>query len=278
MSGGLAGVVLAAGAGTRLRPLTRGVPKALCPVDGVPLVDRALSRLAPLAGTGPAHLAVNAHHHTGQVVEHCLGRAHVSVEQPVALGTAGELGALRPWLDGRDVVLTNADLYLPDPAAVMADLVGGWDGQRCRLLCRPAGARERSDFVDGGGRGVRYVGVCLLPGRLVRELAAEPCGLYEVLWRSAPVDLFVVDDLVAVDCGTPRDYLLANLHAGGGRSVVAPSARVEGTVLRCVVWPGAVVRAGESLVEVVRAGTAQAPLTVDASASPVRGDRVPGLP
>lgn len=46
----LAGIVLAAGAGTRLHPLTALRPKALCPVGSVPLVDLALARIADLRG------------------------------------------------------------------------------------------------------------------------------------------------------------------------------------------------------------------------------------
>ena len=88
-----AGVVLAAGAGTRLRPLTDLRPKALCPVGGRPLLDLALDRLEPHTGTGPRHLAVNAHHHAEQVVDHVGRRAHLSLEQPEPLGTAGALGA-----------------------------------------------------------------------------------------------------------------------------------------------------------------------------------------
>ena len=42
----IAGFVLAAGAGTRLRPLTTVCPKALCPVGGTPLVDLAIERVA----------------------------------------------------------------------------------------------------------------------------------------------------------------------------------------------------------------------------------------
>ena len=62
-----AGVVLAAGAGTRLRPLTDLRPKALCPVGGRPLVDLALDRLAAeVGGLGPQWLAVNAHHHAAR--------------------------------------------------------------------------------------------------------------------------------------------------------------------------------------------------------------------
>lgn len=305
MTDGPAGVVLAAGAGTRLRPLTERVPKALCPVDGVPLVDLALDRLSRLLqlpaaddrrgdpdGDPVRWLAVNAHHHADAVAEHVRGRAHVSVEQPVALGTAGALGALRDWVDGRDVVLTNADAYLPGGLGTAArGFLDGWDGERCRLLCRPAAAGERADFhdrgPDGADRALRYVGACLLPGRLVARLQAVPSGLYEVLWREAAarpggLDLVTLAEIgtgttgsdVAIDCGTPRDYLLANLHASGGASVIGspapgtPPAVVEGTVERCVVWSGARVLPGEHLVECIRAGTAEQPLTVDASASP----------
>ena len=135
---GLAGVVLAAGAGTRLRPLTTLRPKALCPVGTVPLLDLALARLTPLAGSGPSALAVNAHAFAEAVATHVAGRAHVSVERGEALGTAGALGALREWLDGRHVAVTNADAYLPGGLGTLAE---GWDAARSRLLCAPvAGA------------------------------------------------------------------------------------------------------------------------------------------
>lgn len=256
----IAGVALAAGSGARLRPLSDLRAKVLCPVANVPLLDAALDRLAPLA----ADLAVNAHHHAEQVAEHCRGRAqvpHVSVEQPEALGTAGALGLLRDWIAGRDVLVANADGYLPGglPPGFVAD----WDGERSRLLCVPAGAR-RPDFRSGSpGGGLRYVGVCLLPWNLVRGLRAEPTGLYEVLWRGAELDLVELPAAaVAIDCGTPADYLAANLHASGGATVVGDGAQVLGTAVRCVVWDGARVSPGEHLQDAVRAGTPQHPMTV----------------
>jgi MurNAc alpha-1-phosphate uridylyltransferase len=288
----LAGVVLAAGLGTRLRPLTDLRPKALCPVGGVPLVDLALDRLAPHVGTGgsasgePACsagtgagsvdarraaamrpdgsnvVAVNAHHHADQVERHLAGRAFLSVEQPVPLGTAGALARMRPWLDGRDGLVTNADAYLPGG---LDDLVAGWDGERCRLLVRALPPGARGDF-ERDGTAVRYVGACLLPWRLVRDLTEQPSGLYEVLWRreddAGRLDL-AVTDATAIDCGTPADYLAANLHASGGRSVVGDGAVVSGTLDRCVVWDGAYVGPDEHLERVVRAGTRNAPVTVD---------------
>jgi N-acetyl-alpha-D-muramate 1-phosphate uridylyltransferase len=254
---GLAGVVLAAGLGERLRPLTSLLPKALCPVGGVPLLDHALERLRPYAGA----CAVNAHHFSDAVVAHVGNRAHVQVEQPRPLGTAGALGLLRGWLDGRDVLLTNADAYTPHG---LAELLSGWDGERCRLLASPVGPGERADFV-ANGTGVRYVGSCLLPWTAVRGLAAEPSGLYEVLWRDLPSGLdLVVTAARVVDCGRPADYLAANLMASGGGSVIGKGAVVEGSVERCVVWPGAYVGPQERLVEVVRAGSRDRPLTVAA--------------
>lgn len=264
---GLAGVALAAGLGTRLRPLTELRPKALCPVGGVPLVDHALRRLADQlvaegSTSGPELLAVNAHHHADQVVEHVGDRAHVSVEQPQPLGTAGALGHLHAWLDGRDVLLTNADAYLPDG---LEELMAGWDGERVRLLVRRVPPDERGDF-DAPDGPVRYVGACLLPWATVSELPAAPSGLYEVLWRrewdAGRLDL-VSTRGTAIDCGTPADYLAANLHASGGRSVVGQGAVVQGSLERSVVWDGAYVGRDERLVEVVRAGTRDRPVTVD---------------
>jgi len=280
----VAGVVLAAGAGSRLRPLTDLLPKALVPVGGVPLLDGALARLAGAVGAGPRHLAVNAHAHADRVAAAVASRAHLSREDSPdgaaeALGTAGALGALRDWVDGRAVLVTNADVWVRDGAAATTALLQGWDGERCRLLCEPAAQDVRADFRTAGGTGVRYLGSCLLPAGLVAPLEPVPSGLYEVLWRdldaAGALDLAVVAPGGSVDCGTPADYLRANLAATGGASAVSPGAVVAGRVERCVVWPGAVVEAHEHLVEVVRAGTAASPVTVEASPPAGRAARTP---
>ena len=64
------GVVLAAGEGQRLRPLTATLPKALCPVGNLPLLDHALRRLAGLGLSGPESVAVNAAYLAEQVRAH----------------------------------------------------------------------------------------------------------------------------------------------------------------------------------------------------------------
>ncbi len=249
------GVVLAAGLGTRLRPLTLVRPKPLCPVGATTLLDAALERVAPHV----ARTAVNAHHLAEQVVEHVGDRAHVSVEERL-LGTGGALDRLRPFLDGAPVLLHNGDAHL---GGGLDRLVDGWDGERPRLLVvRTPGP---SDFGAA-----RYVGACLLPAADVAALPRGPGGLYAPLWRPAweagRLEL-VEHDGAAVDCGTPSDYLRANLLVSEGRPVVGAGALVEGVLERCVVWPGGRVRAGEHLVEAVRVGadlTVPAPLRVGA--------------
>lgn len=244
---GLAGIVLAAGAGTRLVPLTELVPKALCPVANRPLLDHALERLA----AHTEELAVNVHHHRDQMLEHLEGRSgdrpvHVSVEEHEALGTAGGVAKLADWLDGRDVLVANADAWGTDR---LDRLVTGWDHRAVRLLVSRATAAP--DFEGMW----RFAGVSLMPWSDVEALAVEPSGLYEALWRRAQAEgrIELVPSLgVSIDCGTPRDYLAANLVASGGGSVIGAGAEVMGRVERSVVWPGARVAADEHLRYAIR--------------------------
>jgi hypothetical protein len=98
-----------------------------------------------------------------------------------------------------------------------------------------------------------------MPAAEVAALGAEPSGLYEVSWRAARAAErleLVETDVAFVDCGTPADYLAANLLATGGSSAIDPSATVEpGAVVDAsVVWDGEVVRSGEVLRRTIRAG------------------------
>lgn len=243
---GLAGIVLAAGLGTRLAPLTSLRPKALCPVANQPLLDHAFQRLAAVGLSGGAEVAANAHHHAAAVVSATAGRATVSVEQPAPLGSAGALAALRGWIAGRSTLVTNADAYLDGPIDA---LLAGWDRERIRLLV--VHDPDRADFGSW-----RFAGCSLMPSGDIAPLVPRFSGLYETCWRPAfaagRVELVAYDGTF-VDCGTPAAYLAANLHASGGASVIGPGAVVEGDVLRCVVWPGARVRPGEQLVDAIRA-------------------------
>ncbi|HEX6498457.1 MAG TPA: NTP transferase domain-containing protein [Micromonosporaceae bacterium] len=271
----LCAIVLAAGEGTRLRPLTELRPKALCPVGNVALLDLALARLAALGLTGADRVAVNACHLAGQVVAHVGDRAHVTVEPgPKPLGTSGGVGNLRDWVAGRPVLLTNADAYLA--GGDLTVLTRGWDGERVRILGVPAPPGQRPEF---GGH--VFAGYSLLPWRDVARLEPRPAEIVRTVWR--PAEAAGRLDVVEyggryVDTGTPRRYLDANLDAlhgapvlvGSGATVtgsarcavIGDGARVYGRVRRAVVWPGGFVGADEQLVDAIRAGRE---LTVPAS-------------
>ena len=230
---GLVGVVLAAGRGTRLRPLTRLRPKALCPVGNVPLVDLALDRVRPVVD----EVAVNLHHGRRSLDAHLPDDVHRSVEVERPLGTAGALGLLRPWIDGRGVLVVNVDSWCPGS---LAPFVSGWDGERIRLLL------ARDDDL----RPASLVAAALMPWSEVDSLEPEPSGLYEMSWRPAHTDgrvEAVRHDGPFIDCGTPARYLAANLLVSGGASVVEEGARVEGRIDRCVVWRDARVHGHEVL-------------------------------
>lgn len=243
--------MLAAGLGTRLRPLTDIAPKALCPVLNKLLLDWALERMASVT----PDVAVNAHHHAELVAAHVGSRAHLSIEHPAPLGTAGAIGQLRGWLDGRAAVVTNADAW---GATRLDDLLDGWDGRRPRVLVVPVD--DSPDFARPGGSagtGYRFAGTSLLPAAAAAGLDAVPSGLYETVWRQAEAagDLeFVVTGEPFFDCGTPADYLAANLCASGGKSVVGAGAVIEGHIERCVVWANGYVGEGERLADCIRVG------------------------
>ena len=209
----LAAVVLAAGSGTRLRPLTAVLPKALCPVGTVALLDLALAR----ARSVTASVAVNVHHGRGPIEAHLEGAGvHVSVEEPVALGTAGALGRLRPWIDGRPVLVVNADAW---HGADLGAFARAWDGDRPRLLT----VRDL-ELATWGDRA--YAGAALLPWRLVRDLPDTPSGLWEVSWRTlrpGPVPCSTSTSRTLRSCPCRRRRCSATAYRGRDRCSSTPS-------------------------------------------------------
>lgn len=280
VDGNLCAVILAAGEGRRLRPLTELLPKALCPVGNLPLLEHALRRVGGLGLVGPAAVAVNACYLGTQVVDHVGQRAHLSVEPAPPWGTAGGLARLRGWIAGRGVLVGNADAYLATagvpPGEDIAALVAGWDGDTVRILGRPAVDGQRAEFGP-----FRFAGFSLLPWRYVAALEQRRGELVGTVWRPAEAagELEVVPyDGTYLDTGTPETYLAANLHAAGAGNLIHPDATVtgdcqaavvgagavvRGALTRAVVWPGGRVAEGERLHDAVRVG---GELTVPAGA------------
>ena len=118
-------VILAAGRGTRLAPITDETPKALVPFLGHPLLSYAA---AHLVAAGVRRIAVNTHHLGPMVaafVNDVLRERYPAIEWKVSeeaelLGTGGALSHLRPWLGHDDFFVVNADAVF---AADLRDLV-----------------------------------------------------------------------------------------------------------------------------------------------------------
>jgi NDP-sugar pyrophosphorylase family protein len=110
-TGRLRALVLAAGLGTRLRPLTNVVPKPLLPVAGLPLLGHSLQQLA---AAGCEAAAINLHH-LGDQIRRCFGDSFsgmrlVYSEEPELLGTLGALYPLKDFFaDAGQIVLLNGD-------------------------------------------------------------------------------------------------------------------------------------------------------------------------
>ena len=105
-------MILAAGLGTRLRPITANRPKALIPVANKPIIERTIDYLK---GYGVEKIVVNAHHHHQQIVDY-LGDGEafgltidVRVE-PEILGTGGGIKNTNDFWDDKPFIVINSDI------------------------------------------------------------------------------------------------------------------------------------------------------------------------
>ena len=107
------GFILAAGLGTRLRPLTNDRPKALVEISGVTLLERTIRTLT---GAGISHIVVNVHHFADMVTDFIRSRqwdcpVDISDERSLLLDTGGGLKHAAPLFSGRDDILVhNVDI------------------------------------------------------------------------------------------------------------------------------------------------------------------------
>jgi len=171
-------MVLAAGLGTRMRPLTDDRPKALVEVGGKALIDHMLDRLAD---AGVERAVVNVHAFADLLIDH-LGRYRrlaiaVSDERahPRPLETGGGIKFARPLLGEGAILVANIDsVWIEDgapPSRAIQDLCSGFDPERmaARLMLarmsRTSGFDGAGDFrMDEDGR--------LIPRRVSGEAAA----------------------------------------------------------------------------------------------------------
>jgi MurNAc alpha-1-phosphate uridylyltransferase len=129
-------MVLAAGMGTRMRPLTDTIPKPLVSLRGRPLIDHVLDRIAE---AGIANAVVNVHHHAGKLEAHLAGRTRpkitISDERGVLLDTGGGVVKALPKLGPGPFLIHNSDsVWIEGIGSNLARLMAAWDPDRMDSL------------------------------------------------------------------------------------------------------------------------------------------------
>lgn len=273
-------MVLAAGLGTRLRPLTDLVPKPLVLVGDRPMLAHVVQRLR---AAGCDDVVVNAHHHVEALAAFCEASKLALSREEDLLGTAGGLARAATLLGAGDVLVHNGDVLVDaDLRALRARHDATRAGATLAIKARAAGegnvgvdasgrvVRLRTEtFAEGETRGGDFTGVHVVGERVRDVLPKKGCMVGDVYMPrlrenpGKPADLYVYDARDFVDVGSIAGYIRANVewlgereaHLAAGayvgegvtldRVVVGENARIEGAgvVSRCVVWANAIARA-----------------------------------
>jgi mannose-1-phosphate guanylyltransferase len=268
-------MVLAAGFGTRLRPLTDELPKPLVPVGDRPLVAHIAERLRR---SGVSELVMNTHHRASDFSRWIAGlglNVHL-VHEPEIRGTAGGIRGARTVLGEGPVVVWNGDILARPPLAELLERAGA--GLAFAIASRPRGAGTVGIGADGAIVRLRgeqfapeleggdYIGVVALGAGVLAALPEQGCLIADVALPALRRGERIATSRIAgswTDVGSLGAYLAANLswldeepgrdawahptarigaEVRVSRSLVGEGARVEGSgaIERVIVWPGAV--------------------------------------
>jgi NDP-sugar pyrophosphorylase family protein len=232
-------MILAAGLGTRLRPLTNTMPKPLLPVGGMPLI---VWNLLLLKRHGFHDVVINLHY-LGPMIEQALGNGSqfglriIYSHEPMILGTGGGIKQAEPYFSGEPVLVLNGDTL------VELDLTALWAFHHSNHAAATLVLREDADAAGWGlvevaaenrivritGKGLSnslpivprmFAGIHILNPRLLREV---PKGV-----ASSIVDPYVMaiergDAVLGYDLngywsdvGTPERYAQAEHDTRSG--------------------------------------------------------------
>jgi N-acetyl-alpha-D-muramate 1-phosphate uridylyltransferase len=197
-------MVLAAGLGKRMRPLTATRPKPLIEVAGQSLLDHLLERLS---AAGVEKAVVNVHYLADAVEAHLNKNAHgldisISDERGLLLETGGGMVKALPLIDADPFLVVNSDnLWIDGPADTLKLLASHWDGGKMDALlllvphARASNHGGRGDFhMDRTGRLRRrqrshvapfvYTGIQMVSKRLLDGAPEGPFST-NLLWDKA---------------------------------------------------------------------------------------------
>ena len=234
-------MILAAGFGTRLRPLTETIPKPMIPVVGVPNIVRVIEHLK---AHGIRDLVINLHHLPKPIRDHLGDGSDLQVNiqytlEETILGTGGGIKNAAHLLGNETVIVVNGDvLFTPDIDTALASHRS--NGALATLVVRrdsdaeklgPVGLDDRDMIrrlvwegsVEHGPRTHMFTGVHLIEPELFRLLPDEGCIVREtyitLVKKGAPL-YGAVDDHFFCDLGTPKRFIEANTALVCGRSSI----------------------------------------------------------
>jgi mannose-1-phosphate guanylyltransferase len=279
-------LLLTAGVGSRLHPLTLSRAKPAVPLAGVPLVSRILRGLG---AAGLARVVLNLHHRPESIAR-VVGDGHdvglcvrYSWEDPV-LGSAGGPRRALPLLDGDAYLLLNGDTL------ATVDLRALWDHHHAQdalvtmaLIPNPEPARFGGVLVDGDGS---ITGFCRRgdPRPNYHFFSAQVIArsVFADLEDGAPAESVMqvyprllaagsrrlrafICDAAFIEVGTPADYRRVHAQLAdrdgvspwtpGARAAIHPSARLDRTIL----WDDVAIGAGVVLERCVVADRTRVP-------------------
>jgi NDP-sugar pyrophosphorylase family protein len=311
---GLRALVLTAGLGTRLRPLTYLRAKAAVPINGEPLARRAIRWLV---ASGCTDLVLNLHHHPASIARVVgdgadLGaRVRYSWEQPVLGSAGGPRHALPLLTDGgaTTCLLVNGDTLTDvDLAAIVAHHRESGALVTMALIPNPrpdkyGGVRVSDNgwvtaFTRAGAPGESYhfVGVQVAEARVFDGLedgvpAESVNALYPALLAREPRAIAAfVSGASFQDIGTPADCLATSVELArteGDRLTSGARTRIDAsaTLVRTAVWDDVVIGRRAELVDCIVADGARIPdgaryercaMVPAGMRSPADGERVEG--
>ncbi len=289
-------LILAAGLGTRLAPLSALRAKAALPVAGEALIRR---QVRWLAAAGVTRVIVNLHHRPSTITA-LLGHGDdlgVSVRyswEPRVLGSAGGPRRACDLVDADRVFIVNGDTLtdLDLHALAAAHASGGAFVTMAAVAARPgynalrvadgafAGVIPAAGVAAAGAAAAHFIGVQVAEPRAFAAVPPDaPAdtlrGVYPQLVAAAPRAVRVwITSAAFHDVGTPAEYLrtAADIAAAEGRPLdrgaggrIAGSARLEGTVC----WDAVEIGDGAELVDCVVGDGARVPAGLRARRSSI---------
>ena len=226
-------LLLAAGLGTRLDPLTRYLPKCLMPLHGRPLLDHWLEKLSNL---GVDEFVVNTHHHAGLVEDYVrasrFSEAVTLAHEPELLGTSGTIRLHAEFLSAGDSLVLHADNFCEDDlTGLVAAHQSRPDGCILTMLTFRASDPSSCGIVETDERGVMtalhhkatappsdianaatYVFTTKLVNHVMRDLGAFDFSA-ETLPKLVGEGMTHHTDLPFTDIGTIPEYLRTAIAA-----------------------------------------------------------------